>query len=403
MGRVHDPRTALERGIHLPEPTMRTRPFFAVALVVMLAAIVIGAAEEPALLLKPVVPPGTAVRVRIPLAEERPTKIMQFQAQVPRGRAKKSDKKTDKKDEMIDVTVGIETTPGTAYVSSKMWESWGYEVPPNKTAVLPSLVIPATQIAPKASKRDVQARLAAIKLEIIDPPGDSDKVRGCDLYLTFPDITRNADKAFEPRLYFADKFLDITFPSGAVKRLGTGDEPPAEPMRTSEPGLVPVAGPMVNRIAPVFTYSTINGLTQYKTPDGKTELVNVAVSSTTDFPTGVLMTMGTARGCGLELEQGSDTKGMGATFESMIAKATVKELRLGFVTLGGQKTPKDLVIQDLTVWVDKNNSGHFVWIGPRFLEAHFKDPLYAFTSDGWQLLGRALPDQLQDIKTRPKK
>ena len=56
------------------------------------------------------------------------------------------------------------------------------------------------------------------------------------------------------------------------------------------------------------------------------------------------------------------------------------------------------------MFVDKNNSGHFLWVGPRFVEEHFKDPVYACGTDGvWKLHGRVKPDLLLDVKTRPKK
>jgi hypothetical protein len=160
---------------------------------------------------------------------------------------------------------------------------------------------------------------------------------------------------------------------------------------------------MVIRGLPVFAYASVNGLTQYKTGDGKTELVNVSVSTTTDFPTGVFFTLGTARGCGLEMEQDKDLKTTGATFETRSLKAKVKELRLGVMTGPGLKTQKDIVINDITVFVDKSNSGHYVHIGPKFMETYLKDSIYTCGSDGnYQLHGRLKPDLLQDLKTRAK-
>src|SRR5579872_3895946 len=321
---------------------------------------------ESGQLLKPVVPPSTSIRVRIPVLEERTT-TMQFKALIPKG-----PKATGKKGDTIEVTVGIESLPGPSYVSAKHWESWGYEVTPNKTAVLPELTIPAAQIAPKASKSDVQVKMPPMTLEIIDPPGGTETVRGCDLFLSIRELTKNNDRTFETRFYFQDKFLELTVPAGSVKRLGTGEEPPSDPSITQDPELVVVAGPTVIRGSPVMAYSAVNGLTQYKTPDGKTERVNAGISSTNDWPMGVLMTMGTARGCGVELDQEKDEKGLGATFETRVIKGKVKELRLGVMTGLGLKTQKDIVIQDLPVYVDKSNSGHFVWLGPRFLDAYLK-------------------------------
>jgi hypothetical protein len=363
------------------------------AAVAFAALITQAGADDPAPLLKPVTPPADRVRVRIPVEEKGGGTAMQFKAQVPKA----------KKGEVAEVTVAIETMPGPSCVSAKKWRSLGYEVPANKTVVLPELLIPGTQLAPKPSKgRDVEAKLTDIRLEVVEPPSESDKVRGCDFYLCMNDLTRNAYRAFEPRVYFADKFLELSAPAAGVKRPGTGDDTPPEPAVNPDPTLVVVAGPTVNRGGPVFAYAAVNGLTQYKTPDGKNEPVNVGVSSTTDWPSGVMMTMGAARGIGIELERGKDVVGDGTGYEAMVAKGTIKELRLGFVT-GPGKAAKDLVVKDVTVWVDKNNSGHFLWLGPRFLEEHFKDAVYAFGPDGWRLHGRMKPDLLQDTKTRPKK
>jgi hypothetical protein len=362
----------------------------------ILAAVAVFAApaDEPGQLLKPVVPSANRIRVRIPVIEERLT-TMQFKAQIPKK----------KKDETIDVTVAIETLTGPSYVSSKLWQSWGYEVPKNKIAVLPEMVIPAIQIAPKITKgRDVQVKVPAIRMEIIDPPGGAEKVRGCDIFLTIKELTKSSERTYEPRLHFHDKFLELTVPSGSVKRPGTGDEGPPDPMITPDKELEVFVGPMAIRVQPLFAYAAINGLTQYKTPDGKIEQVNVGVSSTNDWPTGIAMSMGTARGCGVELEQGKDQKGSGLTFDTMMAKGKVRELRLGVLTGPGLKTQKDIVIQDETVWVDKSDSGHIVFIGPKFLSTYFKDSIYTCGTDGiWQLHGRVKTDLLQDTKIRPKK
>lgn len=366
------------------------------------------AADEPAPLLKPVVPPSTGVRIHVPVVEERGV-AMQFKAQVPRAKGKS---------ETIDVTVGIETLPGPSFVSSKLWKSWGYETPANGAAVLPELIILGSQIpakpvkgkeSPKESSSrskgyDVQARIPSIRLEVIDPPGGAEKIRGCDLFITLKDLTKGADATFQPRFYFADKFIELTVPSGAVKRPGTGDEAPPEPMVASDAGLEVITAPMTFRGMPLFKYSSVDGPTQYKTADGKVELVNVGVSSTNDWPSGVLMTMGAARGCKVDLDPSKEVDGMGAAFNTKIAVGKVKELRLGAMTGAGLKTPKDIVIRDLEVYVDKSSSGHFMWVGPRFLETYFTDAVYACGPDGvWNLHARIKPDLLQDVKTRPKK
>jgi hypothetical protein len=366
--------------------------------------------NQPGQLLKPVVPPSSSTRIRIPLMEALGT-TMHFKAQIPmgpKGAGKKGEKSA--KGEMIDVEVGIENMPGKSYVSAKLWESWGYDIPQSKSAILSEMVVPASLIPTKttASKTsakgyDVQVKFPAIALDIVEPPGGSEKVLRCDIYIRWAALTKNADRTFEPRLYFQDRFLELTVPSGSLKRPGTGDEIPPDPAITSDSELVPVACPMTIRGLPVFNYASVNGLTQYKTADGKIELVNVSVSSTTDFPSGVLFTMGTARGCNLEMEQDKDLKATGATFETRSLKGKVKELRLGVATGPGMKITKDIVIKDLSVFIDKSNSGHYVHIGPRFMETYFKDAVYTCGSDGnYQLLGRLNTDLLQDIKTRMK-
>jgi hypothetical protein len=374
---------------------------FSVAVTIAASLMLFGASQPPETgpLLKPVVPSNNSIRVRIPVLEERGT-TMQFKAQIPKG-----PKGMGKKGETIEVTVAIETLPGPSYVSAKLWQSWGYDIPGNRTAVLSELAIPASQIAPKISKgRDVQVKLPSIAMDIIEPPGGVDQIRGCDIFLSVRELTKNADRTYETRFYFQDKYFELTVPSGSIKRLGTGDEAPPDPAITENPDLVVVVGPTVVRGVPVMAYSSINGLTQYKLPGGKIEQVNAGVSSTNDWPAGVLLTMGTARGCNVEMDQAKDDKGLGATFETRVLKGKIKELRLGVMTGPGLKTQKDIVIQDLEVYVDKSNSGHFIWLGPRFLDTYLKDHIYACGPDGkWQLHGRIKPDVLQDIKTRQMK
>jgi hypothetical protein len=377
---------------------MRTELRFATLGVMLFVAAVAPAADEPAPLLKPVTPPTGSLRVRIPIDTSSKYTDSRFVARAAKV----------KKGEYADVRVAFDTQPGKSHVSTKMWQSWGYEVPANKVVVLPELIVPAVQLAPKVSKgRDVEVKLPSITLEVVDPPGDSDQVFDADLYIRINDLTKNAERAFEPRFYFGDKTLELTVPTSAIKRLGTGDEVPPEPGVTAEPSLVIASGATVVRGLPVMAYSSINGLTKYKTPDGKEEHVTVGVSSNSNWPGGIMLTMGTARGCGVELDNDKDLTSKGATFEGQVAKGKVKEFRLGFSTGPGFKAQKDLVLKDVTVYVDKNASGHFVWLGSKFVNDHLKDGVYAMGADGaWKLLGRANPDELQDIKTRmppPKK
>jgi hypothetical protein len=360
--------------------------------VLALAALVSAVPDDPAPLLKPVVPQGSGVRVRVPVHTGNVHTDSQLKARVANS----------KTGETIDVTVAFDTLPGKSHVSTKKWKSWGFEVPANKIGVLPELVIPATQLAPKPSKgRDVEVKFAAVALEIVDPPAGSDLVFGSDLSIRLSELTKNADRTFEPRFYFGDTFLELTVPGGTVKRPGTGDGTPPEPAVNSDAKLVPVSGPMVVRRAPVFAFASINGLPRYKTPDGKFETVTVGVSSNTNWPGGVMMTLGTARGCGVEIDEAKETTGAAATAEKLIVKGRVKEFRLGFQAGTGFEDQKDLVLKDVTVYVDKTNSGHFVWLGTKFVNENLTDGVYAWSSEGnYRLLGRARPELLQDIKTR---
>jgi hypothetical protein len=373
--------------------------FAFLALVITLATI--AQAADDTQLLKAVNPPSSSIRVRVPVAAGLPLTDAQIKGQVPKAK---------KKSELVDVTFAFDTLPGKSMVAAKKWQSWGYDIPANKVGVLPELVIPATQIAPKVTKggRDVEVRITSLSLEIVDPPGGMEQVYGSDLYIRLNDITKNADRAFEPRFYFGDKTLELTVPNSAIKRLGTGDDTPPEPAVNSDNTLVMASGAMsAAKGTPMFNFASINGLTQYKLPDGKMETVNVGVSSNTNWPGGIMMTIGTARGCGVEMENGKDLTGTGTTFETQIAKGKLKEFRLGFLTGAGFKTQNDFVLKDVTVYVDKNNSGHFVWLGNKFVNEYLHDGIYSGGADGsWKTLGRIKPEFLQDIKTRmppPKK
>ncbi|WP_439623850.1 hypothetical protein [Gemmata sp.] len=355
---------------------------------------VAAAAQEPGPLLKPVVPPSSGTRVRVATSEEDPV-FYHFAARVP-------DPKN--KDKSFDCTVAFDSLPSKAMVAAKKWKEWGFEVPANRTATLPELVVRGVQVAPRTTRgRDVEVRLVNLKVEIIEPPKDGDKVLLSDLLLPVNELTKGADKAFEPRMYFGDKFLEFTVSTGVVKKLGTGDDGPLpEPAVSPDKDLLPFAGPTVSyQGTPAFAFASVDGQQKYKLPDGKTETVNVGLSSTMNWPEGVLMTLGTARGLGLTVEDAKDLKGLGAGFDATVARAKVKEVRLAVLTGSGLKVPKDLVLKDLTVIVDKSNSQHFVWIGTRFLDANVTDAVYGCDSYGtWRLSGRVKPELLMDPKTR---
>jgi len=364
-----------------------------------LLAGVIGASaalDEPAPLLKPVVPKGTGVRVRVATSHEK-VGFYHIQARVPLP--------TGKPGATAAARAALEVRPGKSFVTARKWKSWGYEIPATKIGILPELVVPAVQVAPKPASggRAVDVKFTGIRLEIVEPAANADTVLGCDLLLALNELTRDADRAFEPRLYFADQFLELTVAADALKRHDSGPEPPA-PAVNLDSTLVPVAGSMTMRGVAVLSYAAINGQSRYRTPDGKSVPVNVTISSTTQCPGGVVVSMGVVRGCKIEVEEGSDLKGTGTTFETALPKGKLKELRIGLQTGPGFKEPKDLVLKDVTVWVDKGDSGHMMWIGPNFLREHLADPVYAGGADGaWKLYGRVKPDLLADIKTRPKK
>jgi hypothetical protein len=150
----------------------------------------------------------------------------------------------------------------------------------------------------------------------------------------------------------------------------------------------------------VFAFASLNSRTEYTTATGKMEKVNVLVSSITNYPApGIMMTVNTARGCGVELEK------VPRDGEPVAGKA--KELRLGLMTGAGFKAQKDFVLKDVTVVVIDDKTQAAIWLGPRFVEEYFQDGIYGCASDGvWRLHGRVKAEHLEDIKTRtppPKK
>jgi hypothetical protein len=252
--------------------------------------------------------------------------------------------------------------------------------------------------------RFVDVRLGGVRVVLVEPPGKVDTVLGCDLLVSLSDLTRRSDRLYEPRLYFADGFLELSVPAGAVKRLNEGTDQPLEPAVNPDAKLVPAMIATALRGPAVFSHAAVNGKSSYKTPSGKDQPVNVMVSSTTRSPGGIIMTLGAARGCGVELEKGKDIAGKGTSFETSMARGKIKELRIGLQAGEGYKSQRDLVLNDVTVWVDKNDSEHMIWLGPEFLRAQFKDAVYGCGLDGaWKFHGRVMAEKLQDVKSRPKR
>lgn len=358
---------------------------------------VLSAAQDPAPLLRPVVPGPDRVRVRIATSEEKGG-FLHLAGQVPTANGKKG--------ETVDIRVAFEVRPGRAVVAAKKWQNWGYEMPANKIGILPELFISGVQLAPKppGGGRDVEVRFGGLRVEIVEPPGNADTVLGCDLLVSLSDLTKQTDRLYEPRLYLVDRFLELSVPAGAVRRLGTETGLAADPGVNPDPKLVPAMIPTATRGPAVFSYAAVNGQSIYRTPDGKEQPVNVMVSSTTRSPGGIIMTLGAARGCGIEIEKGKDIAGKGTSFETNMARGKVKELRIGLQAGEGFKSHRDLVLNDVTVWVDKNDSDHMIWLGPEFLRAQFKDAVYGCGLDGaWKLYGRVMPERLLDVKMRPRR
>jgi hypothetical protein len=378
---------------------MRVRGHFALlGPVVLLSAALIAAADEPAPLLKVVAPTGTNVRVRFLVTPGYP-KPMFFTAQVPKAK---------KKSELLDVKVAYDSIPNPSYISVKRLENWGYEVPKGaKEFLLPELFISAVQVAPKATKgSDVVVRLANIKLTLVpETAGQNDTIHECDLCLSALALFGGNERTMEPRLSFADKFLEMTVPPAMIaKRLGTDGTAP-EVSVSADTKLAPSFGPLVLRSGlPMFAYAAIDGQDSYKLPDGKTVVpVNVMVSSISNMPDGVMVTLGLARGVKLDFNaNAAGQAAVGVEAKSEFIPGKIKELRLGVHTGPGMKAQKDLVIKDVPVFVDKNVSEGYMMIGQKFIDTYFVDGVYLHAGDGWKLHGRVNPELLFDIKTRKK-
>jgi hypothetical protein len=357
------------------------------------AACTLGAAADaPAPLVKPVTPSANSVRLRVPVISDVQTSS-KLKAQLPRPKGKKG--------EVIDVKVLIDTLPNKGLVGLSTWKDWGFEVPANRLGVIPELIIPAAQLAPNIKERDTELRLTNVKVHIVEPAAGEDAVYGkCDLWLSLRDLYGGPERerVAEPRFYFGDKFIELTAPGAAVKKLNTGEPTLPEPQATSGE-LVPAMGTINSTGWLAFSFASINGVTRYTTPQGKMESVNVGVSSITNYPPpGVLLTLNTARGCGVTLEKQPG--------DGEMVPGKVKEFRIGLLTGPGFKAQKDLVIKDLPVVVVNDKTQSAVWLGAAFIDTYFTDAVYGCGSDGvWRLHGRVKADLLEDIKTRtpPKK
>lgn len=355
------------------------------------AVAALGSAADPAPLVKPVAPPNGSARVRLPV-------ILDGQSSAHLKGAIADPKK---KGATIPVKVLLDTLPNVGQVSLKTWKGWGFEVPANRVGVLPELALSGARLPSKGGKGgDIEYRATNVKLSIIEPPGGGEVAPGCDLWVSVRDLVGGSEARSEPRYYFADRFLELTAPGAAAKKLNTADVVIPDPEPT-EGELVPAAGPCPARNGvPMFAFASVNGRSEYVTGAGRPERVNVMVSLVTSYaPPGIVMTLNTARGCGVELEK---QPGDGA-----VVTGKAKEFRLALNTGPDYKGAKDFVLKDVTVAVTDDKTSAAVWVGPPFVETYFADGVFGCGPDGnWRLYGRVKPEHLADPKTRtapPKK
>ncbi len=358
-------------------------------------AVTVSAADEPAPLLKPVSITGSYARVRLPVTPGEPT-TMSFTAQLPHGANKQ---------EMVDVVVALDTMHGKSYVSAKKWESWGYNKPNTPEVILPELYIAAGQIAPKPMPgHDVIVRLSNLKLTILNnTPTPDGSVHQCDLSLSAQTLFGGNDRSFQPHVSFSDKYFELTVPQTALKKLGTSDFIIPEATTTNDPRLTPVFVPhKKDANYYMFEYAAINGVSIYRAPDKSLNLVKVTVASITNTPTGIVIPIGIARECKVEMDEKDVNEGIGAQTKTEFIPGKLKEMRIAVFTGPGFRTLKDLVIKDLDVHVNRYQSQGRVVIGQRFIDTYFADGIYAADASGYKLYGRVNPELLADIKTRPK-
>jgi hypothetical protein len=357
-------------------------PALALAAGLALAA---AAAEPP--LLRPANPPAGHTRVRFPLkGGEDP--VLQFvgKGKVPRAGGKKGD--------LIDVSVSLSTVPH-CQATDKMLARWGYKGVPNESVILPEVFLTGSQLSPKLAKgADVVYRIPSVKVWVVDVDanGKSEQISGTDLMLHLPEITGGADRVMEPRLYFTDRFLDLSLPAATFKKPNTGAEAPADPPSKAPAGLTPFVAPLTDPKGPAFAGATINGQDTVKVP-GKAEPLVVYLSASTEGMEDFYVSLGAAQPLGVKVDP---TK---TGFE----KARVQELRLVFNTGPGFKAKKEFVLTDTPVNVNMLDSSVTVAIGPTFVNKHFPDAVFTVGSDGAaKLHGRVDPKKLAEVRPRKK-
>jgi hypothetical protein len=297
-----------------------------------------------------------------------------------------------------------EARPGCSIVSAKKWRHWGFEVPPpGKKAILPELLIPAIQLLPvRQQSQDVWIRLTQVPVELIDLPGDADTILGSDMLLSVSDLTRHAEHRWQPHFHLGELYLDLTVPIGQIRPRDSQEVRRGSQVIADTKKYPAVAAVIPPKGLPIFTYVALNGKSRYSLPDGQIMPVRGVVASVLHCPGGIAMTVGAARGCGLDFHP-DKVPGLGTNFKTTLAKAHLQELRLEVFLAPDYTTSRDVLLKDLDVWVDLHDSDHLVWFGPQFWRQHFVEPIYACGPDGtWKLYGRVAPHLLVDPRTRPE-
>jgi hypothetical protein len=347
----------------------------------LLAACALGSAADPPPLLKPLAGTSAAPRLRFPFAgPKNQTPDAQFKALIPKPKGKKG--------EYTEIVLWVSPYVANIGHTTQQWKAWGFEVPADRLAVLPELVIPGAQTgAAKGAKgRDAEFRVTNLKVQLAEAPGGD--TGGISNALTIPlsALTGGNDRGAEPRFHMADRFLELSAPAKAVKKLDTSDVPLGEVTGTDDAKLKVAAIPTTGS---VFNYVSVNGFTQYVRPNGNPERVAGYLLVGTGG-SDIIMTVPVARGCDTQLDK-----------EAGPTSAIVKELRVGPITGPNLKGQRDFVLRDVKVTVSANESASVIYFGPQFIEKHFKDAIFACGSDGvWKLHGRVKPEATEDIKTR---
>lgn len=337
----------------------------------MFAAVSFVGAVDP--LVKPVAP-GGAVRVRLPMIGKTATGA--FKGQIPKPKGAGTN----------DVTVYVGLHGGVSS-TIQQWKAWGFEVPPNRQAVLPELVIPGIDAQPKLAKgRDVEFKLTKIPVSLYEAPGGEKGGISNTLSIPLSLLVAAGANPADTRVHFADRLIEFSAPPATAKKLGAGVEKLADLELTDDPQLLAAYIPMTAAAVP---YVSVNGKTQYKRPTGKELPVTAGL---TLGGGGIVMSVGMARGCDVELDR-----------EMNPSSGKVKELRLGPIAGPGVKgPPKDFVLKDVTVVISGNEDSSHIWLGSEFVVKYFKDGVYAQDGPAWKLHGRVKPEHTDDQKNRGK-